>query len=155
MSCSDALAHLPARELEPAERDALLHGRAIAARGEDGPVRCLADGRLVCVAGPQGAGATLARRGGRGMKIVEGLEQLERGPRVIALGTFDGVHLGHRRLIHEALERAQELGAISTVATFEPMPSEILRPGQVAAPALRHRAPRRADRARRASTSCS
>jgi hypothetical protein len=55
MSCSDALAHLPARELEPAERDSLLHGRAIAAHGEQGPVRCLAEGRLACVAGPQGA----------------------------------------------------------------------------------------------------
>jgi tRNA pseudouridine55 synthase len=54
MRCSDALAHLPARELEPAERGALLHGRAIAARGEDGPLRCLADGRLVCIAGPRG-----------------------------------------------------------------------------------------------------
>ncbi len=65
------------------------------------------------------------------MKIVEGLDALEARPRVIALGTFDGVHLGHKRLIHEALERARELGATSTVATFEPMPSEILRPGQV------------------------
>ncbi|MDX6631603.1 MAG: tRNA pseudouridine55 synthase [Gaiellales bacterium] len=55
MPCSEALAHLPARALEPAERDALLHGRAIAARGEDGPLRCLAEGRLVCVAGPRGA----------------------------------------------------------------------------------------------------
>jgi tRNA pseudouridine55 synthase len=54
LSCSDALAHLPARELAPAERDALLHGRAIAARGERGPLRCLAEGRLVCVAGPRG-----------------------------------------------------------------------------------------------------
>jgi hypothetical protein len=43
------------RELEPAERDALLHGRPIATRGEDAPVRCLSDRRLVCVAGPQGA----------------------------------------------------------------------------------------------------
>jgi len=51
--CSDALAHLPARELEPAERDALLHGRAVASRGEDGPLRCLAEGRLVCIAGPR------------------------------------------------------------------------------------------------------
>jgi tRNA pseudouridine55 synthase len=54
MSCNEALAHLPARELDPAERDALLHGRAIAGRGEDAPVRCVAGGRLVCVAGPQG-----------------------------------------------------------------------------------------------------
>jgi tRNA pseudouridine55 synthase len=53
LSCADALAHLPARELEPAERDALLQGRAIAARAEPGPVRCLAGGRLVCVAGPR------------------------------------------------------------------------------------------------------
>jgi tRNA pseudouridine55 synthase len=54
MRCSDALAHLPARELEPAERDALLHGRAIEARGEEGPLRGLAEGRLVCIAGPRG-----------------------------------------------------------------------------------------------------
>jgi tRNA pseudouridine55 synthase len=54
LPCSDALAHLPARELDPAERDSLLHGRPIAARGEEGPLRCLADGRLVCVAGPRG-----------------------------------------------------------------------------------------------------
>jgi tRNA pseudouridine55 synthase len=54
MSCSDALAHLPARELAPAEREALLHGRGIAAEGEQGPLRCLDQGRLVCVAGPRG-----------------------------------------------------------------------------------------------------
>jgi tRNA pseudouridine55 synthase len=54
MRCGDALAHLPARELEPAERDALLHGRAIAGLGEEGPLRCLAEGRLVCIAGPRG-----------------------------------------------------------------------------------------------------
>jgi tRNA pseudouridine55 synthase len=55
MPCGEALAHLPARSLDAVERDALLHGRAIAARGEEGPVRCLADGRLVCVAEAQGA----------------------------------------------------------------------------------------------------
>jgi tRNA pseudouridine55 synthase len=54
LPCSDALAHLPARELGPAERDALLHGRAIAARGEQGPLRCVAEGRLVCIAGARG-----------------------------------------------------------------------------------------------------
>jgi tRNA pseudouridine55 synthase len=54
MSCSDALAHLPARELTGEEREALVHGRAIAAHGEDGPLRCVAAGRLVCVAGPRG-----------------------------------------------------------------------------------------------------
>jgi riboflavin kinase / FMN adenylyltransferase len=66
------------------------------------------------------------------MIVVNGIEALVPRPRVIALGTFDGVHLGHRQLIHEAIQRAQALGATSTVATFEPMPSEMLRPGQVA-----------------------
>jgi hypothetical protein len=54
LSCSDALAHLPARELAPGERAALLHGRAIAAGNEQGPLRCLDQGRLVCVAGARG-----------------------------------------------------------------------------------------------------
>jgi len=65
------------------------------------------------------------------MKIVNGVEELEPRRRVVVLGTFDGVHLGHRRLIHEAIERARELDAITTVATFDPMPAEMLRPGQV------------------------
>jgi tRNA pseudouridine55 synthase len=55
LRCSDALTHLPSRELEAAERDALLHGRAVATRGEEGVVRCLAEGRLVCIAEPRGA----------------------------------------------------------------------------------------------------
>ncbi len=54
MSCSEALAHLPARELEPAECDALRHGRALAARGEAGALRCVAGGLLVAVAAPAG-----------------------------------------------------------------------------------------------------
>ena len=54
LRCGDALAHLPARELEDSERDALLHGRGIASRGEEGPLRCVAERRLVCIAGPRG-----------------------------------------------------------------------------------------------------
>jgi tRNA pseudouridine55 synthase len=50
MSCADALAHLPARELVPGEREALVQGRSIAAQDEVGALRCLAAGRLVCVA---------------------------------------------------------------------------------------------------------
>jgi tRNA pseudouridine55 synthase len=55
MRCGDALAHLPAREVEPAERGALLHGRSIARHGETGPLRAMAEGRLVCIAEPRGA----------------------------------------------------------------------------------------------------
>ncbi len=54
LRCADALAHLPGREVTSDERTALLHGRAIDARGEDGPLRCLAAGALVCIAAPRG-----------------------------------------------------------------------------------------------------
>ena len=55
--------------------------------------------------------------------------QLEPGARrAVALGTFDGVHMGHRALIAEVVVRARELGVVASVATFDPMPLEILRP---------------------------
>ena len=63
------------------------------------------------------------------MRIVRDLDELEPGTRrAIALGTFDGVHLGHRALISEVVERGRELGARASVATFDPMPLEVLRP---------------------------
>ena len=48
--------------------------------------------------------------------------------RSIALGTFDGVHLGHRRVIGTAVERAREHGLRPTVVTFDPHPLQVLRP---------------------------
>jgi riboflavin kinase / FMN adenylyltransferase len=47
---------------------------------------------------------------------------------VLALGTFDGVHLGHRRVIGLAVERARSRGGPSAALTFEPHPLEVLRP---------------------------
>jgi riboflavin kinase/FMN adenylyltransferase len=64
------------------------------------------------------------------MKIIEGLDELRPGHRVVALGTFDGVHLGHRRLIETAVREAQAAGVTAAVATFDPMPMEVLRPSQ-------------------------
>ena len=40
------------------------------------------------------------------------------GKRVVALGFFDGVHLGHRKIISTAIARAKELGVPSAVFTF-------------------------------------
>lgn len=63
------------------------------------------------------------------MRILQGLDAARGGgPRVVALGTFDGVHLGHQRLIGEAVTSAQAAGARSSVLTFDPMPLEVLRP---------------------------
>ena len=44
------------------------------------------------------------------------------GPAVIALGNFDGVHLGHVELIRQAVEEADRLGVKSAVFTFSNHP---------------------------------
>jgi riboflavin kinase / FMN adenylyltransferase len=56
-----------------------------------------------------------------------GLPPEARGP-VVAIGSFDGVHRGHRAVIGAAGERAVGLGAPLGVVTFEPHPREVLRP---------------------------
>jgi riboflavin kinase/FMN adenylyltransferase len=48
--------------------------------------------------------------------------------RAIAMGTFDGVHLGHRRVIESARQWARNHGARASVVTFDPHPLQILRP---------------------------
>ncbi len=51
------------------------------------------------------------------------------GPRtVIAIGSFDGVHRGHRALLARVVEEAAQLGAVPAVLTFEPLPRELLFP---------------------------
>lgn len=47
---------------------------------------------------------------------------------VAALGTFDGVHLGHRTLITRAIELARELDAQCIVCTFDRHPLSVLCP---------------------------
>ncbi|MED4080074.1 bifunctional riboflavin kinase/FAD synthetase [Halalkalibacterium halodurans] len=51
----------------------------------------------------------------------------ENPPTVMALGYFDGVHLGHRTVIETAVKIAKEKGAVSAVMTFHPHPKEVLR----------------------------
>ena len=60
------------------------------------------------------------------MKIIKSREVC--GARVVALGTFDGVHLGHRELIRQGKALAEELGAPLRVCTFDRHPLEVLRP---------------------------
>ncbi|BBK45235.1 riboflavin biosynthesis protein [Allostella vacuolata] len=47
---------------------------------------------------------------------------------VLALGNFDGVHLGHRAVIAAARAQAARLGAPAGVLTFEPHPRQLFRP---------------------------
>lgn len=55
-------------------------------------------------------------------------EDLAPGERVVTVGTFDGVHRGHRRLLEQAVQRGQELDLPVTGVTFEPVPAAVLRP---------------------------
>jgi riboflavin kinase/FMN adenylyltransferase len=51
------------------------------------------------------------------------------GPLAIAIGVFDGVHIGHHALIRETGERAKQLGGRALAATFDPLPIQALAPG--------------------------
>ena len=51
------------------------------------------------------------------------------GRSVVTIGVFDGVHRGHQAIIGEAVARARTLGVPSVVLTFDPHPSEVVRPG--------------------------
>ena len=48
---------------------------------------------------------------------------------VVTIGVFDGVHLGHQLLVGQAVTHAAERGVPCVVLTFDPHPSEVLRPG--------------------------
>jgi riboflavin kinase/FMN adenylyltransferase len=50
--------------------------------------------------------------------VARGVQEAESKPRAVALGTFDGVHLGHRRI----LDAARAAGPTSTAVTFDPHP---------------------------------
>jgi phosphoribosyl 1,2-cyclic phosphate phosphodiesterase len=47
---------------------------------------------------------------------------------VIAIGNFDGIHLGHQRLLQNCIGLGKESGAVATALTFEPLPQKVLRP---------------------------
>lgn len=54
------------------------------------------------------------------------LENIEFPPLAIALGYFDGVHLGHQQVILEAKKQSDDKGLSSAVMTFDPHPSVVL-----------------------------
>ena len=49
---------------------------------------------------------------------------------VVALGNFDGVHLGHHSVLRRAVEEAGKRGSKVVAATFDPHPGWVLRPGK-------------------------
>jgi riboflavin kinase / FMN adenylyltransferase len=65
------------------------------------------------------------------MQIIKGsrhFKQLGAPDPVITLGNFDGVHLGHQKILQEVIARARTAGAPSVVYTFVPHPLQLLKP---------------------------
>jgi riboflavin kinase/FMN adenylyltransferase len=47
---------------------------------------------------------------------------------VLAIGNFDGIHLGHQAVLRAAVDLAKSRNAVSTALTFDPSPRKVLRP---------------------------
>jgi riboflavin kinase/FMN adenylyltransferase len=64
------------------------------------------------------------------MRILHGLEKIREMHRgsVVTIGNFDGVHLGHQKIINAVTGEAERLGTLSLALTFEPHPVKVLMP---------------------------
>lgn len=49
---------------------------------------------------------------------------------VVTLGTFDGLHIGHKQILAKVIEKSKKFNARSVVVTFEPHPRLVLRPDE-------------------------
>ncbi|NCW29943.1 MAG: hypothetical protein EBV98_06225, partial [Actinobacteria bacterium] len=54
----------------------------------------------------------------------------------LAIGKFDGVHLGHQQLIHELVTQAEEHALAPVVVTFDRHPNHVLNPDNVPLPII-------------------
>ena len=70
------------------------------------------------------------------MKIIHGPGEFTGAASVVALGMFDGVHIGHQALIRRAVALAGALGAQSVVCTFDRHPLSVLFPERAPVPLL-------------------
>lgn len=67
------------------------------------------------------------------MKIIRSARELQTGGRKVslAIGFFDGVHLGHQQVIRQTILDAQQQEGLSLVVTFDRHPAEIIAPDRV------------------------
>jgi riboflavin kinase / FMN adenylyltransferase len=77
------------------------------------------------------------------MKIIHAATELAGGGRKVclAIGVFDGVHLGHQQIIRQTIADARQHGAIALVLTFDRHPSAVVAPDRM--PALIYSLPQK------------
>jgi len=70
------------------------------------------------------------------MQIVRGLESFppDAGPSAVALGAFDGIHLGHRAILGMAVTQARQARLRAIACTFDRHPTEVLQPDRAPLP---------------------
>ena len=65
------------------------------------------------------------------MEVIYGADKITNSePAVVTVGTFDGVHLGHIKIIEQVLDEANKKGLISTLVTFDPHPKTVIQSPQ-------------------------
>lgn len=81
----------------------------------------------------RGSAGSSTRAGGSGVTAVYGLDAVSarRRPVAVTVGTFDGVHLGHRALIGRAAAEAANRSVDSAVLTWDRHPAAVLRPDRI------------------------
>lgn len=64
------------------------------------------------------------------MRVLRSIPELGQvpGPLFLAIGVFDGVHLGHQAVIRTSAQHAEKAGGTAVVVTFDPHPAKVLRP---------------------------
>ena len=64
------------------------------------------------------------------MQLVRGIHNIQSADHgcVLTIGNFDGVHLGHRRVISALVKKAKESNSVAAVLVFEPQPQELFSP---------------------------
>ena len=79
------------------------------------------------------AGRVAARPNRQIMKIIHAASELSPGGRKVclAIGFFDGVHLGHEQIIRQAISDARQHNAIALVLTFDRHPNAVVAPDKV------------------------
>jgi riboflavin kinase/FMN adenylyltransferase len=67
------------------------------------------------------------------MKVISDPAALDPGPRPVcaAIGVFDGVHLGHQRVLRQTIANAAQRQAVSVVVTFDRHPNAVVAPAHV------------------------